>query len=491
MIIGSYFLLTHDWNTFPAKFAQLNQLLLRWSDIRPASALTQLPPNVAASLMAISLPFLIAWTVHNWRQEKRLVSVISVFALLFVAALLLAATSRGALVALALAASLYFLISIHQPIARLTNQSNHAILTLLMLAAVVILLSVALVYPGGPVAMIDSLPGPASATSRVELNKQTLALISDFPITGAGLESFPGLYSHYILVIPYFFLPNGHNIFFDAVLEQGPLGLVSMTIIFLGSFILLILAPRMVEMINQSRSDIVLLRWAIAAALIIMLVHGLVEDTVYSSPAILGLFFLPGLALATSLPVDGSTAEIFTRGSWLAAGTLVMSLALFYFLIFLVTKQSPIALVKANLGAVRMAKVELNGFPNGAWNRYENLAALRPAEELFRQALVNGESRTAHYRLALIAMLRQNFDEAIVHLEVADGLGQSHRGIHKNLAYSYVWANRVDESMGLLNQIPEAVDEMEVYSWWWGTQGRNDLADRAYHLTEMLSKPAR
>jgi len=490
LIVGSYFLLTHDWHSFPAKFVQLNQLLLRWSDVRPASRLAPLPPNVAASLMAISLPFLIVWTVHNWRQEKRLVSAISVFALILVATMLSATTSRGALMALALAAGLHILISIHQPIARLTNQSQQVILTLLLLAAAVILLFVALVFPGGPVALIDSLPGPSSATSRVELSKQTLALISDFPLTGAGLESFPGLYSHYILVIPYFFLPNGHNIFFDAVLEQGPLGLVSMTIIFLGSFILLIVAPRMVDMVNQSRSDIVLLRWAIAAALIIMLVHGLVEDTVYGSPAILGLFFLPGLALATSLPVDESTAEIVARGSWLAAGTIVMSLALLYFLIFLVSKQSPIALLKANLGTVRMAKVELHGFPNGTWNRYENLAALRPAEELFLQALVNGESRTAHYRLALIALLRQNFDEAIVHLQVADALGQSHRGIRKNLAYSYVWANRVDESMGLLNQIPEAANEMEVYSWWWGTQGRNDLADRADHLTDMLSKPA-
>ena len=59
-------------------------------------------------------------------------------------------------------------------------------------------------------------------------------------------------------------------------------------------------------------------------------------------------------------------------------------------------------------------------------------------------------------------------------------------GIRKALAFNYVWTGRIDEALSLMADIPEAGDEMSVYAWWWGTQGRDDLAAGAVEMSERL-----
>ncbi len=486
IIIGAFFLLTHDWQAFPAKITILNRELLRWSVIRPTLEFSPLPQNVAASLMAISLPFLIVSGVHAWHKKQLLMLVAVVIAILFVTTLLFVATSRGALVALGFASGLYFLIWVSHPLAGRAHLPRFVTIALLLGALITVSAVVVMFYPGGPIALLDILPGPSSATSRAELSRQTIDLIKDFRITGAGLESFPGLYSQYILVIPYFFLPNGHNIFLDAALEQGPIGLISMTIIFLGSFILLATGSRLMVKGIRHNSDWTSLRWALAAGMLIMIIHGLVEDTIYGSRAILALFTLPGLTVAASLPVRETNAKILSRINLLSAGATLLLVLILGLVWFRSTNQSAGAIFQANLGAIRMAKVELRGFPSGKWSEIDILPALVPAEDLFNQTLDKLENRTARHRLGLIALLRQDFEQAIEHLEAANSQGDIHRGIRKNLAYSYVWAGRSEESVSFLSEIPEARNEMEAYSWWWGTQGRSDLADSAYQSAMML-----
>jgi hypothetical protein len=37
----------------------------------------------------------------------------------------------------------------------------------------------------------------------------------------------------------------------------------------------------------------------------------------------------------------------------------------------------------------------------------------------------------------------------------------------------------MEKAARLLSQIPEAQEELDVYTWWWRTQGRNDLSENA------------
>jgi hypothetical protein len=315
------------------------------------------------------------------------------------------------------------------------------------------------------------------------LIQNTLDLIQDFPITGGGLWSFPGLYSQYILVIPFFFLPNGHNIFLDATLEQGPLGMIAMATIFFGSFALLFVTSKTEA---DDKQDQRVLCLAIGISLVIMLVHGLVEDTIYGSQASFFLFALPGLTVAATLPQGQAITGSVLSDGWVVGSLLVLLLALVAAWL-ITTRQSITSTWLANLGAVKMAQVELANWPTNKWDDGSNVEALRAAEELFEQSLAADNNRMAHHRLGLIAMLRRNFDQAVAHLETVNGFDGRHQGIDKNLAYSYVWAGRHEDALGMMGRIPEASNEMGVYIWWWRTQGRDDLAGRAEQMAGLLT----
>jgi len=140
-----------------------------------------------------------------------------------------------------------------------------------------------------------------------------------------------------------------------------------------------------------------------------------------------------------------------------------------------------------NLGAVQMAQVELAGWPTGYWDDGRNVAALSSVEGLFNRSLqLDPSNRTAHHRLGLISMQRRDFIVAVSHLEGAFELDPGHRGIRKSLGYSYVWSGHLERATDLLCDIPEVRDEMKVYEWWWGTQGREDLAVYASQMVERL-----
>jgi hypothetical protein len=284
-------------------------------------------------------------------------------------------------------------------------------------------------------------------------------------------------------VIPFFFLPNGHNIFLDATLEQGPLGMVAMATIFFGSFVLLFVISKTEA---DNKQDQQVFRLAIGISLVIMLVHGLVEDTVYGSQASFFLFALPGLTLAATLPRGQAITGSVLSDGWVVGSMLVLLLALVAAWL-IATRQSITSTWLANLGAVKMAQVELANWPTNKWDDGSNLEALRPAEELFERSLAAGNNRTAHHRLGLIAMLRRNFDQAVAHLETVNGFDGRHQGIDKNLAYSYVWAGLYEDALGMMDRVPEARDEMSVYVWWWETQGRDDLAGQAEKVAATLS----
>ncbi len=138
-----------------------------------------------------------------------------------------------------------------------------------------------------------------------------------------------------------------------------------------------------------------------------------------------------------------------------------------------------------------MAKVELAGFPNGEWNDLRNIPALAGAEKLFDQSLaIDGGNFTAHYRLGLIAMLDRDYEAALPHLEKAFIVQPGHRGVRKQLGYCYLWSGNLQQAGRLLAGLPEVSDELIFYSWWWRTQGKEDLAGRAEFLLQEINQTA-
>ncbi|HEY3473990.1 MAG TPA: hypothetical protein VGK56_05225, partial [Anaerolineales bacterium] len=89
----------------------------------------------------------------------------------------------------------------------------------LVLSYLVVLITFA--YLGPASAVSNSTESPYGNNSRAELLGRGAYFLVDYPITGAGLASFPGLYSQYMLVIPHFYFTNSYNLFLDVAIEQG------------------------------------------------------------------------------------------------------------------------------------------------------------------------------------------------------------------------------------------------------------------------------
>ena len=512
ILIAGYFLLTHDWQADPIHIGMLDGLAQKWMSIRPpvpplsfppmaeteegASLLMAgteggpLHPNQAAGFIVVLVPFAVAVAWYEWATWpiiRRGITALAAGVILFA---LLLTGSRGAWLALAAAISVYMgtraWSQLSHHLARFMPHSQPRIFRLGLGLAFLITLALLYLFPTAPLNLANRLPGAATAGSRAAIYSNTLYLVADFPFTGAGLAAFPGLYSQYILVIPQRIFTYAHNLFLDVALEQGILGLLALSAMLVGSLWLLRQRPDQPRPTRQ----LSLLRWAVAVALVVMIGRGLVDDAFYANRGTPLLWLLPGLAIAANratLPLSppvggmkGGEGVSLPPSLW-----PVVTLILFLSVAAIFILPQGRAAWLANLGAVRMAQVELSDWPTDKWADGHYLPALRSTEQLFRQALeIYPANRTAHHRLGMIAMLQRDFETAVTHLEAAQQTDPDHIGIHKSLVYSYIWNDQLDKAQTILADIPEAQNELKIYAWWWGTQGRDDLAAQAERMLE-------
>lgn len=351
----------------------------------------------------------------------------------------------------------------------------------LVLALVVGGLVLSRAAPQGLMGGDGSPTGGGALAARLELWGGAFQLALEFPFTGGGLAAFPGLYSQYILIVPYYFISSSHNLFLDVAVEQGLLGLLALGIIFAVS------ARRLLR-VDQDR-ETGPLRAALLAGLLVAVLHGMAENALYGGWDTLLLLALPGLAVGVSAvrPVGEAGQRGLAPLGGLApvVGVALLLLGGFF------ARDRLAGSLYANLGAVHMARVELADFPLEAWREGSQVAELAPAVALFNRALEHDPfQRTANYRLGLVALLERDFWKATTHLESAyyqsNFFGVEHRGLRKTLGYSYVWATEFYKAVYLLVYVPEAYAEMDSYARWWHAQGRDDLAASARRVLRIL-----
>ena len=136
-----------------------------------------------------------------------------------------------------------------------------------------------------------------------------------------------------------------------------------------------------------------------------------------------------------------------------------------------------------------MARVELVNYPSGEWSDGSEVAGMDTAAAQFNRALLyDRDNRTAWHRLGLVAMLNRDFEAAVDSLYNAYLLDRDHRGIRKSLAYAYLWAGDMEQAMPLLQEIPEAEQELANYAGWWQSQGYPILSERAQAARDALTE---
>lgn len=432
-------------------------------------------------LVAVLLPFQVAVASYAWRQGEPRNRIGWTAGCLLSAGALFVGNSRGAVVASALAGGGVLWLA-------WTGTTRPTRRLLLLAAPLVGLLAVA-----GYFALSGSLAGARETLlSRVQLAQEGLWLAQDFGLTGGGLGSFPGLYSRYILIEPFPFYSRSYNLFLDLVIEQGLLALVSYLAICAGSLWSLSATRRYPS--PKSRR-VWLMQAAAAASLLTVLILGMVHDP-FSEP--IGALFLlvgPGFAaslrrssdvavrVSTSAGGDTSGGGVGRRLSPVHVGGLAIALAAIGWWSW---PRLP-ATLWANIGSVRLAQIELKGWPEGKRRDPNAAFELARARRYLESSLAwDPANRAANYRLGLLALEQEDFDEAAEYLERAWAQADGHRGIRKALGYSYAWLGRLDQAAEVLRPIPEASRELRAFARRWRDRGRPDLAEWAAALSARL-----
>lgn len=430
-----------------------------------------LPTKLAADLAIICLPFAVAVGARGWLARNWPVVAGAAGAILLTLLALLFNDSRGALVAPIAALGVWGLWPVAGWLARRLRQSASLLYGGLLLLGSLGGLLLVVVVIGGFGHLLTIFGGPVGTGGRYDIWIGLFHLLRDFRFSGSGLATFPGLYSQYILVIPFYFVGHGHNLLGDVALEQGAAAALLLLAVYGRSGWALLQMGRQAAEEEVAESS---LRWAAGASLLVVLLHGLVDDPLYGELGTPLLFFAPGMALLVSRPAWRGGRERMRRSLLLAGAILVA-------LVGLLWVSRPIAAAwAANRGAVQMAQVELADWPLDRWTAGEHVAALAPLAAQFT-AVVQSDpvNVTAHYRLGLLAMGRWEWETAVSHLQIAHEAAPTHRGIRKNLGYSAVWSGHFEQAASLLADIPETQAEMAAYAHWWQQQGRPDLAERA------------
>ena len=485
LAVSIYFFLTHDFAGAPVS------LTAWWMAHRPQVGWVAIHHGYICGLLVITILFSLYW-FWEIRQAStgRLMLPFIAFLVLGYGVMALAfilTMSHAVLMAMVCWLGVWFIWKVMTFKWFPFRTAIRSLFPLFVLAYLSIILVISYIGP----AQTPEGPGQSKygTNSRAEVSERGVYFLREYPITGGGLNSFPGLYSQYILVIPNFYFLNGYNMFLDVAIEQGIFGGLAFLFIYLGAIWLVAWTLT----ITQSKS-IRFLSWLSLFALTFTVLHGFFYDYLYNGVITSLLLFPVGYSMIGVLDTKNSIPGILTspairpvsRKNYLP---VTLAAVLGISMILILNSNKIISVWYSDLGAVKMSQVELRHFPTNVWTTNEIVPELEDAERLFHSALrYDPDNVTANYRLGMIYLLQQDFESASANLEAAYKQLPEHRGVIKNLGYDYVWLGRLDQAKDLLEEIPEAQEELNVYAWWWNTQGRSDLSANSSMLISRLTK---
>ena len=438
-------LLTHDWELYPVGVENVTNFGRTQKSLISAYSFH---PNVASGTIAALLPFSLTllWLPHR-RYSVAFLCGIQFFALLILG-------SRGAWVALVVAFVLTVLT------AKVKLRSNR----LLLASCITMLLLLAVVYsfPNAPSLLLAQLP-PLNGSGRQELYQNSLILNSDYAVFGAGLATFPQIYASYTLLTHVEFLPHAHNLYMDIALEQGAIGLLAWLIL-LFSFI----SAYLTQIVPRHHLQI-----AAFCSLMIISLHGLIDDPLYSSRAVIFLF-VP-FAFASYRPLVMRDAQ-----RWLAAAGFVTGLA-----VLLAWGDIRVAWLN-NRTALRQNQAEMTLYEWPEWvvqdavrrevdlsaviEGYEDVLAFRP------------KNPNANRRLGQIYLSTGKYDLALVHTANAYAATPWHNGTRLLYGESIIAAGVSEQPVNLWQTIHNQQNQVTLRVFWYKHIDESEIAEQIEQL---------
>jgi hypothetical protein len=365
--IAIYFFLTYDFTGIRSGTATW------WMMHRPRVGWPELPHGDASGLLLLSSIFALNWL---WGLRKISTGAVSIVlrVLLILGIGLISLTflltiSHGIELGI-LGAAGFWMLWRSSTWAR-SIAAGKSIFPILVLAYLTVL--IVFVYLGPARSPASSAPSAYGMNSRAELLERGAYFLVDYPITGAGLNSFPGLYSQYMIVIPYFYLSNSYNLFLDIAIEQGLPGGTVFLMIYLGAIWLV--SRRIVTAVsNESR----MVNGLSLLALLVMMIYGLFYDNLYDGNGTALLFFPLGMAMIGLVKRNHSGERVIQSPKELSVAVITLPV-LALILMFGININEVVSHWYAELGAVQMSQAELKDFPANQWATSEVVSGLIPS----------------------------------------------------------------------------------------------------------------
>ena len=465
--LSSFWLLSNNWAAESGSVAALNTLGRQWQSVRPSLGWEDaINDNVLAGGLGVLMPLAVGgliWAARRPRLWQVLLWLLVAPALLLALAATALSDSRGAWLALIVAAGVGVYLAARRSLARRLGPVILAgdIALVVFIALPALLIGAALVLPGFDGGPLGSGAVGGTATSRVTLWREGLGLIGDYRFTGAGLGNTMMVLSSYVFILHVGFLGHLHNLFLEMALEQGLPGLIAYVCLAATAVASLIRAYHR----RTLRSGLL---GAAAASMTVLYVHGLVDAGLYVSK-LAPLVFLPigvaWAASATARPRERQRWQHAAAGLALATVPLLLVLALFAW-------PGARGAFQANLGAVTQTKAELSQYRWPEWPiqdalRRSSQIDLAPAIQRYSAALAADPNNvTAHRRLGQIALSQGDWVGAQRHLEAALRLAPEQNATRMLLGEVYAMTGDPTAAAALLRTVDAGAGQLDGRAWW-------------------------
>lgn len=456
-VVSLYFLLTHDWEQMPAKYAQLTWLGVAIQSPLPYIPGHRLNPNVVGGILAMLLPFagLVFW--EAMRQRRWLRTLVAGSLLAFTLFAMLLSTSRGGWLALAGAVGLlgwWWLTGVltrQRPLRRRSLFFGALGVALLSILPLLFLLS-----PDAP--LMQWLTTLVGGDERIKLFRNSLILAMDYPFIGAGLEGFMMLYSTYAFLLHVGYIVHAHNLFLDIAIEQGSVALASL----LWMWLIMGLA------IWREAKQGALRPLTVAAALSVstIAIHGLLDDALYGSRALL-LLFIP---LALLFPMPERKVKPAIRWTRLVA-------AVVFLLLVLLGWRPLLSIYHSNLANVTQSRLELSQYNWPEWPLQDAVRQeidLEPVIARYQQALDYWpDNPSAHRRLGQIQLSLGQYEAALEHLAAAYEATPWDNATRQLYGEALIVNGQVEEGAALWRTVHTKQNQLRAREYWYDFIGDN------------------
>lgn len=453
-ILTLYFAATHDWVALPSHIPALTTFGQALQAPLPPLPGHRLNPNVAGGMLAFAAPFAVVTAVTTAQARQRAALLVAGSVLLLIVGGLLLSSSRGAWLALFVALGLGAVWELLRFLAPHPARRRWYFLACLLLGSIA--LAFLLTHP----AAITLLRRVAGGQERLDVLRNSLILVQDYPFIGAGLGGFMMLYVTYAMLLHVGYIVHTHNLFLDVAIEQGTVALLLLAAAWL------IFAMHLWRSAGRQQTRAPWL-FAAALALLTILLHSMLDDIFYGSRALL-LLFVP-LAFTMTPPTPARTSPPGRRSlRWSLGITLLTLLTL---LLAGWQQQTLRARWLANLAAVAQSRAELALYSWPEWPLQDATRReldLAPVIANYRRALsLDATLVSAHRRLGQIYLSLAEYEAALAHLAVAYAAQPWDNATRQLYGEALIVNGQVTEGAALWATVSNRQNQLLARSFWY------------------------